>query len=423
MRCRGRRLRCALALGTAAALAAVAAAGERGARAAEGGRSAVVVLLGAARDSPELAAVLTELLQRQDIDARFERQEKLDTGELLSGKSDRTVRIFIELRGPNEAALYFRSPRARRYLLRRLELRDGLDEVGRELIAQVVASSVDSLLRSSEGMTRSEMRAALARDRAAPSAPTRGPSKNQPPNSRSAEAPPPATPAPPPAAAPAPPARPPGSPPSDPKLASPAPPATTIAATSRPPVRGGGRWSAWVGARYAYSWGGPDLGAGHGPGIEIGIQRQGVTRWGARVSAERWFSEAVPTTYVDTNLQISPVCLLLDAGLPLSATRSLSVGVGGGLDVARVTPGTVYDPAVTATAPQWNLAPIARGELRYEMGGATWRLAAVLLADVLIYDTHYDVDRGATTERAATPWRVRPGGAVILAWRPTWGRE
>ncbi|HXT99883.1 MAG TPA: hypothetical protein VN903_02760, partial [Polyangia bacterium] len=141
-----------IALAFAAAAALVGASGVARAES----RNAVVVLLGDTRDRPDLAAVLSELLQRQDVDVRFERQEKLDTGELLAGKNDRAVRIFVELRGPNEAALYFRSPRARRYLLRRLELRDGLDEVGRELIAQVVASSVDSLLRSSEGMTRSE---------------------------------------------------------------------------------------------------------------------------------------------------------------------------------------------------------------------------------------------------------------------------
>jgi hypothetical protein len=401
-----------IALAFAAAAALVGASGVARAES----RNAVVVLLGDTRDRPDLAAVLSELLQRQDVDVRFERQEKLDTGELLAGKNDRAVRIFVELRGPNEAALYFRSPRARRYLLRRLELRDGLDEVGRELIAQVVASSVDSLLRSSEGMTRSEMRAALARDRAAAAASTPRPQDVAP---RAPEKPPVAVA---PAAAPAPAARPAGSaPPDATHAAAAAPPATTIAAAARPPARGGGRWNGWVGARYAYSWGGPDLGAGHGPGVEIGLQRQGATQLGARLSAERWFAGSVPTTYVDTDLQISPVCLLLDFGLPLSPTRSFSVGVGGGVNVTRVTPGMVYDPAVAATAPQWNVAPIARGELRYEMGGVTWRVSAVMMADVSIYDTHFDINRGGMTERAATPWRVRPGGALILAWRPTWG--
>lgn len=411
------RPRLAFALAAAAVLAIVVAARARVAAAAEGGRSAVIVLLGSAGDSPELVAVLTELLQRQDVGVRFERQDKLDTIELLAGKSDRAVRTFVELRGAREAALYFRGPKARRYMLRRLELREGLDEVGRELIAHVVASSVDSLLRSSEGMTRSEMRAALARDRAAPARAAPPPAPAAPPSSRPADSVPPA------AQAQARPASSVGSPPSDAKLAPSASPAITIAAASRDPDRRAGRWNGWVGARYTYAWGGPDVGAGHGPGIEIGLQRQGATRLGARLSAERWFTGAVPTTYVDTGLQISPVCLLLDVGLPLAPTRSLAVGVGGGADITRVTPGMVYDPAVAATAPHWNVAPIARGELRYEMGGPTWRLAAVLLADVSLYDTHYDVVRGGMTERAATPWRVRPGGAVILGWQPTWGEK
>ena len=275
----------ARALVAAGALAVVAAVSPGVAAAAEGGRSAVIVLLGDAGDSPELAAVLSELLQRQDVGVRFVRQEKLDTGELLSGKDDWAVRVFLELRGPREAALYFRGPRARRYLLRRLELREGLDEVGRELVAQVVASSVDSLLRSSEGMTRSEMRVALARDcaapplaAAAPPADDAAPAKSPPPNGASADKPSSAVPAPVPPAPSAP------SLSSDAKLAPSAPGTTTVAATSRQADRGGARWSAWVGARYTYSWGGPDLGPGHGPGVELGVQRHGVTQLGARVS-------------------------------------------------------------------------------------------------------------------------------------------
>ena len=409
------RPRFALAFAAAAVLAIVAAARARVAAAAEGGRSAVIVLLGGAGDSPELVAVLTELLQRQDVGVRFERQEKLDTGELLAGKSDRAVRTFVELRGSREAALYFRGPKARRYMLRRLELRDGprrgrprVDRPGRGIVHRLVAALLgrDDPLRDARRAGPRSRRAGARR------APAEQPAAEQPAGGqRAARRPAPARPAPSV-----------GSPPSDAKLASSAPPAHIVAA-SRQPDRRGGRWNGWVGARYTYAWGGPDLGAGHGPGIELGLQRQGATRLGARLSAERWFTQAVPTTYVDTDLQISPVCLLLDVGLPLSPTRSLSVGVGGGADITRVTPGMVYDPAVAPTAPHWNVAPIARGELRYEMGGSTWRLAAVLLADVSLYDTHYDVDRGGTTERAATPWRIRPGGAVILGWRPTWGEK
>lgn len=350
-------------------------------------RTAVIVLVGSAADSPELGAVLNELLRRREIGVRFVREPKLETSELLATEGDRAVWIFVDLGDPREAALYFRGPHAQRYLLRRLDLHDGLDEVGRELIAQVVESSVDSLLRSSDGMTRAEMTAALARDR--------------------------------------------------PMVATAAPPGTTVApvmagqATAAAPmplpahrVR---RWSGWIASRYTYRWDGPDLGAGQGPGLELGLERDGAIQAGARISASRSFTQQVPTTNVDTQLQSSQLCLLLDVGRALSPARGfaheVSLGVGGGVELTRVEPGRVYDPLVTAAVPQSHLAPIARGELRYEIGGVAWRLAAVLVADVALDDTHYDVDRAGTAERAATPWRVRPGGAVVLGWRPRWGEK
>jgi hypothetical protein len=375
-------------------------------------KSAVIVMVGAAADSAELAGVLRDLLQGQQIDVRFLRQEGLSTAQLLAGKGDRAVWIFVELRGQREAALYFRGPKARRYLLRRLELRDGLDEIGREVIAQVVESSVQSLLRSSEGMTRKEMRAALARDRAAPSRTPAAPPVD------ATTSPSPAVVSPPDAAIPSGAAATP--PPAPPHAAPATTPAATIAASpGAGPKAGGGRWSAWVGGRYTYSWGGPDLGAGQGPGLEIGVQRRGALLLGARITGERWFTQSVPTTNVDTTVQSSPAFLLLDVGWPISPSRSLSAGVGGGVDITRVAPGMVYDPAIAAAPPQQHVSPVLRGELRYEMGGASWRLAAVLLIDTSIYATHYDVDRGATTERAATPWRFRPGGALVLGWCPS----
>src|SRR5205085_401422 len=133
MTTRRRRPRLAVAFVVAVALAPLAAARAAAAASDESDRRAVIVLLGGAGDNAELGAVLSELLRRQHVGVQFAREERLNTGELLAGKDDRAVRIYVELRGPREAALYFRGPRARRYLLRRLELRDGLDEVGREL--------------------------------------------------------------------------------------------------------------------------------------------------------------------------------------------------------------------------------------------------------------------------------------------------
>src|SRR5205085_11248139 len=109
--------------------------------------------------------------------------------------------------------------------------------------------------------------------------------------------------------------------PPGPKAPQAGPPPTTVTATSRQPDRRSGRWSGWVGARYTFAWSGPDVGGGHGPGLEIGVRRHDAVRLGARLSAERLFTQSVPSTNIDADLQSSQICLLIDASPPVPSLR------------------------------------------------------------------------------------------------------
>src|SRR5450432_3310235 len=104
-------------------------------------RAAITLVADAAR-SPELRSVLNELLERDNIDARFTERTRFGSGELLDANStERTVGVFIVPSGRGTARVYFRAPDGERFLVREVTLSSGFDALGRELIAQIVEAS------------------------------------------------------------------------------------------------------------------------------------------------------------------------------------------------------------------------------------------------------------------------------------------
>ena len=371
-----------------AVTAARAASPER----ASPGATAVVVLVGAPPHAADLADLLTELLGRKGVAVRIAHEPAFRAADLLAPGDgrDRSVSVFVEVPSDRVARLSFRGPRAARFLLRELGLGNGLDDVGREAVAQVVESSVAVLLSySSEGMSRDEASAVLASAPSAPPAPgtvvDRGPR-------------------------PAPPARP-----------AAAPAAAARATGGTPPNRataGGAVWRGWLAPRYSLAYAGRELGPAHGPGAEAALERAGahlLVR--ARLVAERRFVQEITTTALDADVRDDSARVLIELGWAPDARQAISLGLGFGADMTAVQPGAARATDVMPAAATTHVVPVARTELRYEIGGAAWRVAALLFADLSLFDTHYDIVRAGGAERLATPWPVRPGAAVVVGWR------
>lgn len=81
------------------------------------------------------------------------RERVLMAESVLAGRSSRGVTVWVTLRTRNEARLYFaaasEAEEPTRYLLRDVQLDDGLGEIGSERVAQVVHSSVTALIDDS----------------------------------------------------------------------------------------------------------------------------------------------------------------------------------------------------------------------------------------------------------------------------------
>jgi hypothetical protein len=326
--------------------------------------TAVVVLIGDAVNGAELEAVLAELLERQGVHPEFVSQERFDPGALLSeGEEDSRSWVFIVLRGEHAARLYFRGPLGKRFLLRELSLRSGLDEVGRESIAQVVETSTGALLHSTAGISRDEASASILRERTEP-------------------------------------ARTPPSPRTTPKAATERRPATLEVA---------------LGARGGLLWNRSDPAAAVGGEGALGLRvaRAFVAR--TRVAVEYRASQTIATP--DVSVSFGSVALRggVDGGF-FTGPHAVFLGLGAGVDFDHVSSSAGRDRSLSLAPASDDTTAVLRCELRYELAlGKLW-LAASAFSDFATVRTHYDVARAGGTTRIGELWSVRPGLSLTVGF-------
>ena len=371
---------CFVLAGVAASAAPARAELPTNENARAGEREASVVLVGAAGRDSELKALLNELLERRGVRARIAEQEEFGREQLLNAGRSNGVSVFVVPGVEGNVRLYFRAPDGERFLRRSVQLRAGFDEVGRELVGQVVETAVASLLHSGDGLTREQAQLALRDDESS-------------------------TPA--------------------------AEPAEAVAATSKAPPPPAGRASTpkkngrttvalegWLALRYGAVALGTELGVAHGPGAELGLALRRSYLLRGRVIFERDFPQSFGTSRIAAELLRTRLRFALDAGLELTARQSLLVSLGVGQDRVIVTP-TAPTGSLVAPAPVFpNHAPVARAELRYEARLGYFRVAAAWGADISLVKTHYDIEHAMERESVVKPWSVRPSASLALAFCP-----
>jgi hypothetical protein len=371
--------------GAPASGAAVPPAGAEASAAQGRPDRAHVVLVGEAGRGEELSAVLSELLTRQNVVPDFERRERFRSNALLEESTgDSRVWVFVTRPSPHVARLYFRGPHGNRFLLRELALKNGLDELGRELIAQVVETSTVALLRSEAGLSREE----ASRDLSLQGEPQEGGDDIPvvaalPPSAQSAE------------------------PPGD-------------ANDGAPTARGGpSRFTYELSARLAEKWAGSDFsidtGVGAETGLAYGLSPSLFVR--GRLVFEYGLGQSIETASVNADVQTSALRLGVDLGTR-RGPHGFAAGVSAGADVTRVQPAQPPDASLAPAARFTDTTPVVRLEARYELALGAFRATAGVLGDVSLEDTHYDVRIGDGSTPVAEPWAVRPGLALTVGWCP-----
>jgi hypothetical protein len=347
------------------------------------GAQAAIVLVGAAGRDPELRALLTELLERRHVGVQLSTRSEFDSAELLGGRPPSgAVQVFVVPGSAGSVRVYFRAPDGERFLLRRVLLRAGFDEVGREQLGQIVETATLALLEPGAGLSREQAEQALTQERFEPEPGPPGAAANP---KRSPQA----------------------------GGAAPPPDAKTPATPRESMTLEG-----WLALRYRAVVGGSGLGLAHGPGAELGLSAK--RRWllRLRLRAERDFPQTLETAQVSAEIRGLRWTAAADAGLELARAHWLLLSLGLGQDRASVTPLGATGSNV-APAPAFDhQAPVAEAELRYEAG--SWlRLVVALGADASLVRTHYDVTHpDEEPERVARPWPFRPSLSLGLAFCP-----
>lgn len=332
--------------------------------------AAEIVLVGAA-DATDLQRVVNELLTREGVDAVFQRAARFSPEALLAAPDrDRRVRVFITLPTPQLARLYMRGPYGQRFLLRELTLRNGIDELGRESIAHVAATSTHALLHSSIGIDRDAVRADLDRQGVE---------------------------------------------------ASSAPSAVTVveqpADRDTQPTDSPLSFGVYLGLRDSVRWTGSDLGVRWGAGAELGLSEQGSPQWmfRQRLVLEHAVAQSLDVPELLAYVRGSALRLGQDVALVSGVHRGV-LGAAAGIDVLRITPQRAGDPSWSLTKAYTEVVPMMRVELRYELV-LPWVFAALAIyGDVALRQLRLSV-RDGTQERsvAQAPW-LSPGLALSLGW-------
>jgi hypothetical protein len=373
----------------AAAFALTSLLGSVSTRAAstpEDSRAVEIVFAGKEPDVLAVRKLVSELLERDGIAVHTSRTESIEAKTILSDHDGSTaIYIWIDIRRPNEARLFLTSSDGERVVIRRVRLPDGLDELGREAIGQIVESSALALASGVRlGMSRDEAQRVMTTEQPGQAAPEGNAAH-----------------------------------PGGAGSAAPASVGASHPAASDPSSARSGQAapvSYRVGLGYAAAAFIKAAAVEHGPLL------------GAALSSGRSSPELVLGVsgqyHVPVSVSTSEVALTFDgASFRVEAGPQFWMGrrawfealAAGGLDVVRVLPERAVEPAL-ALAPA---AVFVNGAARITVtaGQRVWPSLAVAIsafADISLARTHYDVHLRGVTFPTLTPWPVRPGLSLTL---------
>jgi hypothetical protein len=322
--------------------------------------------------------------------SRWTRVERFDVRDLFEDVAARenVLACWLDLSDTRRGRLYFAAPSGQRFLLRDVQLSGHLGEVDRATLAEVLDLSIAALLENERiGLTRAETETLLAERKASESAP-RVPAESR-------------------APAPA------GSPVAD-----------TAAWKSAPETRS----LAGFAANYAAQVLSSDFPLAQRVGIEALLGRYRGAGWLAGFAAGEY---QFPLTATNREIGVNLETLAASAGVEVGhlrrrpgeaqnfSWRSLFGRLGAGVDFDHVSPQPGTQAVAANLAPaHWSSSVVMRAALGGAFTLGPWFTMDVrLFADLHPTGVHYDVSIAGAVHPAFSPWRLRPGLALGLAFR------
>lgn len=305
---------------------------------------------------------LGELVHRLDVSLTATHVSAIDPHAIVFGPVDSAmIRVWIDASHSELAVVYLEDQRRGHLLVRKIELLDGIDEIAREQIGQIVRASVEALLSGGTiGISRAEAASALGL-----------------------------------------------SPPME-QVGLPTTTTPATAATSRSRMT--------FGTGYAAS-----LFTGHdlttGPAARFTFSRvAGSSSFGGALAFEYRLPVMAATSPIELRLHGWSARLLACMGRSFSDRLAWQLGLGGGVDATYPEPRSVRGSEVRLLSPAASLSPALRAEVGLEL--ALWRrlhAAVALTGDWDLAPRDYVVREDGDRSIIAHPLAVRPGLVVRIA--------
>lgn len=327
-----------------------------------------VTLVGNGAQLEELA----RLLQQGNPSLDLRRVQRIRATEIFDDHGARVAVWVVAVPGWG-AKIYFVDPMDRRFLVREVPLTAGLDESGREILAQVVSNTTRVFVERQASSTRLEMETSLRADRAEPLADVTA--QRQPSRVR-----------------------------------------LTGVVVPDESASGGAHHPAWKilpSAFYAAHSVGPDR-VNHGPGVSVGVARDdGAWRWLFALRGQ--YRLPLSVEVAGAHLELSSWAVGVATSMQRSMNSGWLLGVQLGVIAARTEFGLseVSTPTIVAapTAVHYRPSVDAGICVGHDLGAI--RLTLLLGAEVALTMTHYDI--GGTP--IFSPWLVSPRSALEVFWQ------
>jgi hypothetical protein len=323
---------------------------------------AEITVVAAAPCAPRLREVIADQLADVTTEVVWTCRDRLDPEDqfrqTLPGGS--ALRVWIDLRMGAEARLTLE--RADRFVVRRIALTNGLDELGREQIGQIVRFAALAVRGEGETLTRTEARAAVADWPGPPRAPGETAVRSE-----------------------------------------------AAVRTPRSAIDIGAIWSVAAFSR--------EIPLVHELALGAAVGRAGspVSGWleaGYRLPA-RYDAQPI-------GVELSAAALRVGVAAGPRGTGFVSFGVSAGIGVERISfeplaAAASVDPAPADTF--WSASARLALFIAFRLT-ARLSVGARLAGDFVAADVHYDLrDAGGVPHRVLSPFRLAPGLGLGLSWR------
>jgi hypothetical protein len=355
---------------------------------------AEIVFVGNIENAARLAIELSQLLGAAGIAPRFQQRVALSESELVTQQqpndpSHGTVWILV----PHAmlARLVFADRTHMRFLVRDIPLPQGMDDVGREIVEQVIESSFLALMQGAAAVGRAEAHAALGSY--VVSAPTESSPRTQV---------------------------------TQPK-APPAPRSTPWVLTRDDPsmptepvvaARTSRHLTERLGIGYGVTWTGSDFGVQHGPGLVAGLELVRRSDSFYIAGTFDWhFTQHHRTLEFELSLQNSRFGLDVGWAKPVSTPMSFVAAAGPGVAVTRVHTSSYAGASARPSPDSSSFSLGARLQGGLQWGNSPLVMQLLLRADVSVYDAQFEIIRNGRRETLAQPWLLRPGVTLGAVWR------